>query len=311
MFTKRAFAIRLTFPDDVSAYLIPSRLDWSLDFSELSGRTTANVSLIDDSPADAVLQQSLDPWDAFDVVYLRINRELLGRMLSNPAWATVVESYNLQGFTREALLGAAMRALFKASPQMERKLELVRSSVAEYPRLVKIGIQFRAGGGTGQAGFENDNANRTPLEMAYCFTARAVQFALDRRLTTDDAIFFVTSDFDHLQDVISESLNDLGYKTFFTTGPLTHIDKTPQEDLNGVREMKHWRTYLDWLIETEMDYLVISRSGFGETASFYTLNPTVRIQRVGNACAFETSNDQTSWPRTSIYNEPSFTGKEI
>ncbi|KAI8817635.1 uncharacterized protein EV422DRAFT_540345 [Fimicolochytrium jonesii] len=300
VFTNRAFAISMTFPDDVRSYLVPSNLDWSLDLAKLHGRTEVTVNLIDPPDDDRALLDGPDSWNDYDVVYVRTNRDLLSKMLQNHSWQLTREKYSLQNYHRESLVGSALRTLFQASPRMEHMLESIRKSIPNYRRLIKIGIQFRAGGQTGEGAFEHDTGgHRTSLDMANCFIARAVQFALDRRLRTDEVVYFLTSDHEAIQSQMSETLNDLGYKTFTTTGPLTHIDKPVHEAGDQSQEMKHRRTYIDWFLEAEMDYLVISRSGFGETAHFYTLNPTVRIRSVENNCVFDNSTDHSLWPVTS------------
>ncbi|TPX64634.1 hypothetical protein SpCBS45565_g05735 [Spizellomyces sp. 'palustris'] len=221
VFTNRSLGIDISFPDALEDYLIPASFDWRFDKSWATGRKTIEVSLIDlvDTTDHAKsLYEKADPWTDADIVFLHANMDLLHLMLHNPHWRPQIERYSLLSFNREALLGTVIRALFAPSPPLKQLLETVRSDIDGYRSAVKIGIQFRAGGGTGEPAFASDAVDRMPLDASVCYVARGVQFALDRGLRKSEVIFFITADSTQAQETLSRSLTSLGYKSFAIAG---------------------------------------------------------------------------------------------
>ncbi len=68
-------------------------------------------------------------------------------------------------------------------------------------------------------------------------------------------------------DFVKDSFRSKGFKAFDTekkAGRIKHVDKT---------EGNQTRAYLDWFILSDCDRLVISQSGFSETAAKYSCKP--------------------------------------
>ncbi|KAJ3149609.1 hypothetical protein HDU89_003662 [Geranomyces variabilis] len=301
--TGRAFAIDWTYPDLLQDYLEPNMFDWRWQSEWGENRTSVYVDMLGEAWRDqgrmSLIRDHADNWHPYEIVRMRSRVDLVSVILQNQHWNETILHYSLKTFNRESIAGTALRALFRPSEAALENLERLDQQLPNYRKLKKVGLQFRAGAGTGEAAFDGDEvANRLSFNATKCFTAQGIQYALNQRLLADDTVFFLTGDTTKGLEIMGDQLSALGYKSFTTLGHMTHIDFAAHEPPNDHR-LLHMRTYLDWLIMLDMDYMVTSRSGFGETAIYFTLDPSVRITKNKNGivppCTMQLGNDQADW----------------
>lgn len=129
-----------------------------------------------------------------------------------------------------------------------------------------------------------------------CFAKEVEKLVSDYGI--EKPLVFISSDNQVATDELLKLLRDAKISAFSDTfhNEPTHIDRTGNymkgrmsEDERQARLWhEHVRSFVDWLLLTRMDYLLISRSGFGESAQQFSLAPTRRFahQQGANKCMF-------------------------
>ncbi|KAJ3011503.1 hypothetical protein HKX48_006801 [Thoreauomyces humboldtii] len=303
LMTGRAFAIDWTYPDLLQDYLAPNMIDWRWQSAWGFNRSGIYVDMLGEAWRDErrmnLISNHTDFWGTHEIVRMRSRVDLISFILQNRHWEETILRYSLKTFNRESLAGIVLRALFKPSAAALENLELLDQRIFNYRKSKKVALQFRAGAGSGEAAFAGDEvAHRLGFDAANCFTAQGIQYALNQRLLAHETVFFLTGDSSKALEMMGDQLSALGFRSFTTTGDMTHIDFAAHEPPNDHR-MLHMRTYLDWLIMLDMDYLVTSRSGFGETAIYFTLDQSARITKNKHGgvppCEMQMGNNQSDW----------------
>ena len=109
-------------------------------------------------------------------------------------------------------------------------------------------------------------------------------------------VFFITTDSKKAEKFIISKLQLKfpDFKVFATDLPANHIDNYIPDigespEITWIRQAKN---FLDWYLLTRMHHLVITRSGFAETAARYALVPTSRLltnrlAQIRGTCPFD------------------------
>jgi hypothetical protein len=121
---------------------------------------------------------------------------------------------------------------------------------------------------------------RHNIESTTCFSEQAVTIC---RMTSRHCIFFLASDSTAatvlLKKKIEVALGNHSHTILQVPGDIHHIDKS---SFAGAHH--HLKGMYDWILLARMQYLIISRSGFSETASW--LHDPVTFVFTKN-CSFE------------------------
>ena len=270
--------------------------------------------LVDYNEKDRLLKDLADPnfvknhsqWNSYDLTANRLMA--LESIFSNPSMTSEmrtifpglesrVDKHDLDYF----LIGSAGIRSLLAKPQekltnlMDQFLTLndFNPEIFGDENILKIGVQIRSL----RSLWDESDQSRVDSSHVTCFSEKVGQlvenYAQKRRVA-----IFLTGDNENSTMIFRESLKNKGniriletnqYKTELNIS-LLHLDrsdvsKDPTEAWNEMAQV-----YLDWLMLRRMDFLLISRSGFGETASLYSLKPTWRFKHdqinANNRCPF-------------------------
>jgi hypothetical protein len=132
-------------------------------------------------------------------------------------------------------------------------------------KILNIGAHIRTGGD----GYWNDPA-RIPLDHTVLFADKAVQICLE--YGCKKCLFFVSSDAQRAKNIFQRTisfaekmLHGVELRTVSMDGPILHLDRSAFDDADEKTKMM---TFIEWMVLRKMDYLVLSQSGFSETAAW-------------------------------------------
>ena len=171
------------------------------------------------------------------------------------------------------LFGKIFKLLFRPTPWLESGARRIISS-ANGPLL---GIHFRAGSAAGQTWIDPP---RHELSELHKFFACAVYLEQDLKLG-DNTRWLLSSDVDssilkRYIETIPDSIR-FSSKIIYIASKITHIDRSRDlyaEIIEG-GFITSWASW--WLLSQNMEALVLSRSGFGDTAAMAGELPASRV----------------------------------
>lgn len=217
---------------------------------------------------------------------LRTNAYQWVEVVRHPAFRATAELYNLAGCSMYELFVVAMRVLLprpsaRVRQAVNKMLLFEPTSPIEYgsrrhrgpdsPPV--IGVQIRTGG-IGE-GWEERRNHRHPLSNVSCFATEAERLCSAHRtctiyLTTDSRL--ASSEFKRL--VASPHV-----RLVESQGHILHtsLSKTVPNGAGGSNASDVWeKTFVDWTALSQVDTMLMSRSGFGWTAAWAGPVPYVR-----------------------------------
>jgi hypothetical protein len=155
-----------------------------------------------------------------------------------------------------------------------------------------IGVQIRTGG-VGEPWQEwQEGLLRTPLAGADCFAAEAARLCGGIR-----CLVYLTADSGAAAARFRTALAAAAGAAAAVVehaGPILHTDRGAPAAALGEPPTDPWqKTFVDWTALSQVDALLMSRSGFGWTAGWAGRVPYMRMMQDGVACAwfdFETPN---------------------
>jgi len=117
-----------------------------------------------------------------------------------------------------------------------------------------------------------------------CFARRALKSWTDVKNATmkypAGPVVFVTADSSRMARRVMQVISEAGVRVFSSEkygGKVRHIDKSTKDQT---------RTFLDWFLLSRMDRLVISQSGFSESAGKFSCSPASIFHNIPNMPAF-------------------------
>jgi hypothetical protein len=203
--------------------------------------------------------------------------------LENRKHSAFVDEYRMRD------MGRAERSHVFFKLFMPRPTPILKKEVEPYVKLLSdkyvIGMQVRLGQ---QAKGGWNEPQRHGDEIIGCMVERAKQTCGP----TQACALWLTSDTERVLAVIQTALSGTNIDVVVSTGELVHLDRTIAD---GNLIHKHIRTFVDWYIMAEYsDAFLLSRSGFGEHASWFRLlnhtsfRPAWRFVNATNeSCHFE------------------------
>ncbi|RKP21533.1 hypothetical protein ROZALSC1DRAFT_20445 [Rozella allomycis CSF55] len=172
----------------------------------------------------------------------------------------------LRNLKRGILASIVLRLAFDETPKLMEHVNMYVS-----PKSFNIGIQYRGGdmlwGGSPR---QNNNVE--------CFVKKTVEVYGNQN---KPCFVFITADnFDIIKVLKNRITEEIpGCNVTFVDRPIVHIDLPKAEEVNKLvnDDLKFdyfLKTHLDWSILSRMDTLIISRSGYSESAAQKFLKPT-------------------------------------
>jgi hypothetical protein len=131
-----------------------------------------------------------------------------------------------------------------------------------------VGMQIRLGGTvTKEKGGWVDPHRHGPM-CVQCMAEKARELC---HTSTLGCTIWATSDTEAaIEEIQSTFVNDTAINVLVSSGPLTHIDRSRFQTSERIQD--NMRTFVDWFIMAECsDAFVLSRSGFGEHASWFNV----------------------------------------
>jgi hypothetical protein len=208
---------------------------------------------------EAVHEYNLHSLTSYDIFRLFV-RLYLTKL--SPAMSMSVESFLNNRFTKEKeQAGTSEEKMHpETSEEKLRKLENNRCG-----KILNVGAHIRTGGD----GNWND-PDRVPLDHAVLFAEKAVQICLE--YGCKKCLFFVSSDAQRAKQVFSRTIHFAGrmllgveLQTVSMDGMILHLDRSAFDDADEKTKMM---TFIEWMALRKMDHLVLSQSGFGESAAW-------------------------------------------
>jgi hypothetical protein len=132
----------------------------------------------------------------------------------------------------------------------------------------KVGVQIRTGSG---------ERERAPIQSVGMYAQEVAQYCLQLKCSV-----FLTSDLPTAATIFMDKLKELAPSILIvqSSGQPVHIH-------NGATAEAHMKTFIDWTILCKMDFLVISRSGFGEIPSWISQVPTRQVLGIDHVIDFD------------------------
>lgn len=242
------------------------------------------------SDANFNRQRSKSVWD------IHSNLPFGDEVIQNPQFRdSPLQPELMRSHEEGKLFHQAMRSLLKPSVTMETVIQRELESRNPGGEHYLIGIHLRAGDNKiafKRSSLDRDHQYRRTHPHAYrmvpdgafpCFVHEAA--TMWQELSTEEQarypkgpLFFVSGDYETGGNRIKQGLNKLGYEAFDAShlaGEVRHIVAGGDQS----------RTFVDWWLLTRCQKLVISVSGYSETAakydcvpvSFFVNHPTLKL----------------------------------
>ena len=270
--------------------------------------------LVDHLENDKLLRDFEDPdfvsnisqWNSFSITTNRL--KALEPIFSNPSFFNRTHDI-FPGLTTgmigndldySMIVSVGLRSIL-SSPQkrltqlMEQFLILneIDPSKFDDSSWLKIGVQIR----TFTPTWSETNQPRVAIDHVTCFDEKVGQIVENYAGKRKVAVFLTGDNANatrvfrqHLPSNKNIILLDTSQAQTILNVSLTHLDKSEVSKNPNKAWNEMAQVFLDWLMLRRMDFLLISRSGFGETASLYSLKPTWIFQhdqaRKGSHCPF-------------------------
>jgi hypothetical protein len=221
-----------------------------------------------------------------------------------PPLRAAAEHLGVAGLSQEALYVLAVQVMLpRPAPAVEAHVNAVLGHAAdtriEFGRRMAhgqrrrhsltIGVQIRTGG-VGEAWV--DSGLRHPLASADCFAAEAARLCGGAR-----CLVFLTADSDAAASRFKAALSTAAGAAAAVVehaGPVLHTDRPVPAAALGKPPTDPWqKTFVDWTALSQVDALLMSRSGFGWTAGWAGRVPYMRMMREDAECTwidFDTPN---------------------
>ena len=185
-----------------------------------------------------------------------------------------------EDLTASILVSAAMRTIFgKTTRDFQYEVDkVIEGQQPNWGKATKIGVQMRL---ENKKWLENARVSFSEIE---CFCKEVEKLIENSNIS--NPLVFITSDNEEATVKLHEMLSKRKIKSFFDNvhDEPAHIDRTKTRfdfEANQVENKELWmvhvRSFSDWVLLTKMDHLVISRSGFAESAHHFSLAPTRRL----------------------------------
>ena len=213
-----------------------------------------------------------------------------------PRLRAAAEHLGVAGLSQEALFVLAVQVMLpRPAPAVEAHVNAllgrpadVRIEFGRRPprgkhgmRLLTIGVQIRTGG-IGEAW---DDDQRLPLSSAACFAAEAARLCGGVR-----CLVFLTADSGAAAGRFRAALTAVAgvdAAVVEHAGPILHTAQGVPRAAPDEPSIDPWlKTFVDWTALSQVDALLMSRSGFGWTAGWAGRVPYLRMLREGAACVW-------------------------
>lgn len=188
----------------------------------------------------------------------------------NPHVAEAVTAYNLHKLTTLDMFRVVILLYFGETSNVLYDHVKLHMNDLERHSCLKVGVQIRTGG----YGLWND-PQRHPPQSGNMFGFLAVQQC------TRSCALFLTTDSEVAKQVFMDHVRNFSHieRVLTTPGQPIHVDRQLQPGASYAARLK---SYIDWELLRHMDTLIISRSGFGETAAWAEGLTTYRLSAKGN-----------------------------
>jgi len=224
-------------------------------------------------------------WAEHDVIELTTNAYAWHTLLNNSFCADHINTFfpYLRSMDHYQLAHTVMRITF--SGVSHTLISYADQYLGQYRDVINstlfIGVQHRSGDNA--FGQKIHRFRHKEVEPFANIAADQCKLALDNSShlyhnkiarNISRCVFFITSDnigsIDRFEQGVASRLQSMRhhFNVVYTKGQPVHLGLLPQSsnEHSVVNETFEFKTYLDWYILSEMDVLIVSRSGYGETA---------------------------------------------
>jgi hypothetical protein len=292
----------------LSAYLEPSHVNWFFTpdlHAAVCGQPLTHVrheEMMDGIGAEtaAILRGGfVKAWPSSAIVVSRVNLNLLHVVLEANVTeadagvsAAAAEFHGYMKVLHARFRGykALLTLLFTPTAAVVAAANRVLDKyVRQHGQVQKVGVHFRAGDvvegwAHPQAQFHN-HPNKTR-----CMVARIAGLAA---ASTHPLAVFVTADSDGIAEkIVREAAVVANVAVAFASitllGKVHHLDR--ETGLRNDVDPK-LRIYVDWLLLRDMDYLLLTKSGFSNTAALWACAPAEMLVAGEQGCPFTPPSD--------------------
>lgn len=215
--------------------------------------------------------------DAYSNVNIATNARHWHDIVSAAAVKDRARALGLNTLSRRNLFELALRALLRPKSHVTftaqavlQKLSTLNGHRNRAPWYV--GVQIRCGS---EGGLSWSDDERHSLRDVPCFVREAVRACSDRTICP----IFLTADSVSVASLFKAELSrhrrqtagsgvTVAYIVAEADGPILHTDRTDTHTLDAGLTDPWLRSIVDWWLLQHASHLVISRSGFGETAAW-------------------------------------------
>ena len=214
-------------------------------------------------------------WSSSDCINVHLNGAVWNHFIMNTYFAPTSALYDLHRFSKREVFQLVMDLHFwRPRPALSALVWEIGSSLNNGKH---VGVQMRLGGRWGDPVRYGGNLDK----IVGCFVQESIRMCGTLESAGDCSIF-LTSDSPTSSALFKEQMQLQGVQVITTPGESVHIER--HHDTVSLEDQVN--TFAVWEMLKRMNLLVISRSGFGETASWAGNVPAATLKSATGACTF-------------------------
>ena len=217
-------------------------------------------------------------WEGHDFVSVHLNGAVWNHFVMNDHLVEAGDRYSLNRFSKRQLFEVVLKFFF-SSPMPALKT-FVLGTLQEMQGTYNVGVQMRFGGRWGDGKRYNGNTST----IASCFISKTLSTCWASACSTNCSVF-LTTDNTEAAHIFTRALMPHNINVYMSSGDTIHSEKS------GGDQTQHKKTFGDWYLLTKMSSLVISRSGFSETASWFGNVPSSALTKASTCLFYEEGTD--------------------
>ncbi|XP_041349733.1 uncharacterized protein LOC121369005 [Gigantopelta aegis] len=247
----RKFGIRFTVPCDISTFLQPNLVNWTVDTGNFRSFTMRRVEVIDHDAwklREQMIKMDLNVSYPEDVVYFKVNQEFIQYLLKNKHFKTLKWAVNL---TVPEIYNVIYRRLFQLRPHLDQQFHKFQIRARARNRKL-VCTQIRVWKNPTIPN-DYDPGQRLDLNIIWDF--------LKQYNDSSKYSIFVSTDSEDVRKtgvrLFPDAIVDIG-------GNIVHIERSSGQQVCG----GFAKVILDQLVLSTCDVLILTSSGIGRIASF-------------------------------------------
>lgn len=250
LLTNRTFGIKHTKPMDITPFVLPNKIIWTVNQSKLEGlsqeihNAVGRLDFLEKLPG-----LDLNKFYSKDIVYFNGNQEYVRLLRKHYDAARVFP--DIMRMSNSEIYNLILRLLFKLEHSLQKKLNMVLKKDINGRKLICAHVRMGR-----NPTIPTDTEKRLNMDKI-----NSIWKFLDRFNMAKKYSVFVASDSNEL---IKYARNKFPLQFVDVPGPIIHMDQIGYK--NESRGMT--KIFLEQILLSQCDVLVVTKSGFGRIAAY-------------------------------------------